>query len=27
MELAANRHLGDRLSHVLEQLVAPKPRS
>jgi DNA-binding transcriptional MerR regulator len=27
MELAANRHLGDRLSHVLEQLVAPRPRS
>ena len=25
MELAANQHLGDRLSHVLEQLKVPRP--
>lgn len=27
MELAANRHLGDRLSHVLEQLVSPRSQA
>lgn len=26
MEIAANKHIGDRLSHVLEQLKAPAPR-